>query len=162
MDDTPERRSPTDAELEQEIRRGREFSPAEAMARLAGPGAMAGASPVSPVLQAETEISNWLKDNLPDSNGILPMLLARSLKGSELVLANLDSPLGALASQCRCLLDSDHRLAELVRQADAEWAQRMGERAYFDRQGFAPHPDDPYTADSVREILSALSDRLGA
>jgi len=38
-----------DNQLEQEIRQGRKFNSAEAIARLAGPGAMKGASPVSPV-----------------------------------------------------------------------------------------------------------------
>ena len=42
--------------LEEEIRQGRKFSASEAVARMAGPGAMKGASPVSPVQQAETEI----------------------------------------------------------------------------------------------------------
>lgn len=150
-----------DAQLEAEIRQGRKFSATEAMARMAGPGAMKGASPVSRVLQAETEIGNWLRTNLPDADGALQMLLLQSLKGSELVLANLDEPLSALAALCHHLLRSDHLLTELVRQADAEWGRRMDERPYFDREGTEPHPDDPYTAESVRETLLRLNDQLG-
>ena len=160
MDDKDKLRSNADADVEAEIRQSRKFSTTEAMARLAGPGAMKGASPVSRILQAETEIGNWLNDNLPDANGILEMLLLRNLKGSELVLANLDHPLAALAHCCERLLHSDQLLTELVRQADAEWGQRMDERPHFDRQGSAPHPDDPYTAQSVRRALADLLGQL--
>ena len=146
MDDKDKWQSNADPDVEAEIRQSRKFSATEAMARLAGPGAMKGASPISRVLQAETEIGNWLKDNLPDANGILEVLLLRSLKGGELVLANLDHPLAALAHCCERLLHSDQLLTELVRQADAEWGQRMDERPHFDRQGSAPHQEDHYTA----------------
>ena len=54
------------AEIEQEIREARKFSMEEAMARMAGPGAMSGASPVSEVQQAETEIGTWLRGHLAD------------------------------------------------------------------------------------------------
>lgn len=55
-DEQDNQRSDHEADLEITIRQGRKFTPEEAMARLAGPGAMKGASPVSPVQQAETEI----------------------------------------------------------------------------------------------------------
>ena len=160
MDDKDKRQSSADPDVEAEIRQSRKFSTTEAMARLAGPGAMKGASPVSRILQAETEIGNWLNDNLPDANGILEMLLLRNLKGSELVLANLDHPLAALEQCCERLLRSDQFLTEFVRQADAEWGQRMDERPHFDRHGSAPHPDDPYTAQSVRHVLADVLGQL--
>ena len=50
-------RSEADAELEREIRKGRKFTIAEAIGRLAGPGAMKGESPVARMQQAEIEIS---------------------------------------------------------------------------------------------------------
>ena len=56
------------ASLEEEVRRGRKFTAQEAMARLAGPSAMAGASPVSAVQQAETEIANWLRSHVPGAS----------------------------------------------------------------------------------------------
>ena len=40
-------RSEADAELEREIRKGRKFTLAEAIGRLAGPGAMKGESPIA-------------------------------------------------------------------------------------------------------------------
>jgi len=139
---------------------GRKFTQKEALARLAGPGAMKGASPISPAQQAETEIGNWLRTNVPDEDGALHMLLQRNLVGSELLLANLNRPLAALAGYCQRVLASDTRLRELVRQADAEWGWRMDERPHFDRADSAPHPEDPYTVHSVRQTLSNVLARL--
>jgi len=159
-DDHESQRSTADAELEREIRQGRKFTPKEAVARLAGPGAMKGASPVSRVQQAETEIGTWLRTNISDEGGALHMLLQRNLVGSELLLANLDRPLAALAGYCQRVLGSDIRLRELVRQADVEWGRRMDERPYFDRDGSAPNPNDPYTLSSVRQALADVLTRL--
>jgi len=160
IDDHESQRSKAHEDLEREIREGRKFTAKEALARLAGPGAMKGASPVSPVRQAETEIGNWLKSNVPDSAGALQMLLQRNLRGSELLLANLDWPLAALAGYCEHVLESEHLLRELVRQADVEWGQRMDERPRFERQGSAD-PEDPYTFESVRSTLAEALKRLG-
>jgi hypothetical protein len=123
------------------------------MARLAGPGAMKGASPISPVQQAETEIGTWLSGSLTDPGGALKLVLHRNLKGSRLLLDNLDRPLAALAAYCRSLLAADALLKEIVREADAEWGRTMDERPCFDREGAPPDPDDPYTVDSVRRAL---------
>jgi hypothetical protein len=160
IDDHESQRSKAHEDLEREIREGRKFTAKEALARLAGPGAMKGASPVSPVRQAETEIGNWLKSNVPDSAGALQMLLQRNLRGSELLLANLDWPLAALAGYCEHVLESEHLLRELVRRADVEWGQRMDERPRFERQGSAD-PEDPYTFESVRSTLAEALKRLG-
>jgi hypothetical protein len=161
-DDRDKQRSEADAALEREIREGRKFTPQEAMARLAGPGAMKGASPVSPVQQAETEIGTWLRSNVTDLPGALQLLLHRNLKGSERLLENLEQPLVALAGYCEQLLASDHLLKELVREADVEWGRRMEERPHFDREGTPPDPGDPYTADSVRSVLGEILQQLAA
>jgi hypothetical protein len=158
--DPKNEQSEADAALEREIRQGRKFSSKEALARLAGPGAMKGASPVSPVQQAETEIGNWLRSNLPDTGGALKMLLQRNLNGSALLLDNVERPLAALSGYCRHVLESDELLKELVRQADVEWGQRMDERPYFEREGAAAHPDDPYTIESVRRTLAEALKQL--
>jgi hypothetical protein len=130
-----------------------------------GPGAMKGGSAVSRVQQAETEIGTWLRSNLSDSTGALQALLHRQLKGSELLLHNLDQPLLALANYCQQVLASDHHLEELVRESDVEWGRRMDERPHFNREGSPPHPDDPYTTDSVRkalgEVLTKISETTG-
>jgi hypothetical protein len=164
-DDQDKQRSEANAELEREIRRGRKFTAQEAMGRIFGPGAMKGGSAVPRVQEAETGIGTWLRSNLTDSTGALQTLLHRQMKGSELLLNNLDQPLLALADYCRQVLASDHHLEELVREADVEWGRRMDERPHFNREGSPPHPDDPYTVDSVRkslgEVLTKISETTG-
>ena len=155
-DDRDKRRTNADAELECQIRQERKFTAKEAMARMIGPGAMKGGSPISQVQEAEIEIGVWLRNNLTDPPGALQALLHRQLKGSVLLLDNLDQPLLALARYCEQVLATNHRLEELVREADVEWGRRMDERPHFNKEGSPPHPDDPYTNDSVRAALSAI------
>ena len=150
----------TDADLEAEIRQRRTFNTAEAIGRLAGPGAMKGASAISRQQQAENEIASWLQSHFDDATGALRTVIHRRLKGTEQLIARLDSPLEALSEYCAHVAASDYRLGELVREADAEWGQRMEERPYFDQEGRAPHPSDPYTTDSVRGALEDAVARL--
>jgi len=159
-DDREDQRSETDSEIEREIRQGRKFTAKDAMASLAGPGAMKGASPVSPVQQAETEIGNWLGSNLQDASGSLKVVLHRQLKGSELLLESLDRPLNAVAAYFRRVLDAENLLMEIVREADVEWGRTMDERPYFDREGMPPNSDDPYTVASVRQAIADALQRL--
>jgi hypothetical protein len=156
------RRSEADAELEREIREGRKLTLEEAIARLAGPGAMKGESPVARMQQAEIEIGSWLRSHLTDAGGRLELVLHRHVKGSELLLNNFDQPLVVLASYCKQVLDSDYHLEELVREIDIEWGRVMGEKPYFERKGFPHHPDDPYTVESVRGALSNLIEQLAS
>jgi hypothetical protein len=153
-------RSEADAELEREIREGRKFTLAEAIGRLAGPGAMKGESPVARMEQAEIEIGCWLRCHLADAGGALQVVLHRQVKGSELLLNNFDQPLVVLAGYCRRVLVSDYLLEELVRDADIEWGRVMGERPYFEKAGLPRHPDDPYTVESVRNALSGILKQL--
>jgi|SRR5262245_36209787 len=51
------------------------------------------------------------------------------------------------------VLVPDYMPRGLVREADFEWGRMHGER---------PHPDDPYTAESVRVSLSRLGEMLAA
>lgn len=152
-DDKHDSQAEADAALEREIRLGRKFNAVDALARIAGPGALKGASPVSPVMQAETEVGTWLGSNLPDTEGALRAVLHRHLKGSELLLANLEQPLVAIAGYLRKLLSADNLLRDIVSEADVEWGRAMDERPHFERDGMPPHPDDPYTLESVRAAL---------
>jgi len=160
--DQPQRPFVTDTDLEREIRDQRKFSLAEAIGRLAGPGMMKGVSPVTRKQQAEAEIEAYLNRHLSCAAGILPVVLFRHVRESELLLNNLDQPLIVLASYVQQVLDSDYRLKELVREADVEWGRTFGERPYFEKVGCPPHPDDAYTIESVRISLSQLFERLGA
>jgi hypothetical protein len=153
-------RSEADAELEREIRKERKFNLAEAIGRMAGPGAMKGESPVARLQQAEVEIESWLKSHLADAGGALQAVLLRNVKGSELLLDNFEHPLVVLANSCRRILASDYLLDELVRDADIEWGRVMDERPHFERAGSPRDPDDPYTVESVRAALSGLLEQL--
>ena len=153
-------RSDGDAELEREVRQNRLFTLEEAIGRLAGPGAMKGVSPVARMQQAEIEIGAWLRTHLTDAGGALEVVLHRQVKGSELLLNNFDQPLIVLADYCKRVLDSDYLLKEVVRDADIEWGRVVGERPYFEIEGSSCNPDDPYTADSVRNTLSDLLQQL--
>lgn len=159
-EDLDRQRADAEAELEREIREGRKFTPKEAIARLAGPGAMKGASPVSPVQQAEIEIGVWLRSHVADAGGALQVVVHRHLKGSDLLLNNPDQPLHALAGFCQRVLASEHLLKELVREADVEWGRSMDERPFFESEGSPPHPSDPYTVESVRQALVEVLNQL--
>jgi hypothetical protein len=161
-DEQDPKRSEADAELEREIRKGRKFTLAEAVGRLAGPGAMKGESPVARMQQAEVEIESWLRSHLSDAGGALQVVLGRRVKGSELLLTHFDQPLAVLAGCCRRVLDTEYLLEELVRDADAEWGRVMGERPHFEKEGSPPDPDDPYTVESVRNALAGLLKQLPA
>lgn len=161
-DKQPKQRSQADADLEREIREGRKFTLEEAIARMVGPGAMKGESPVTRMQQAEIEIGSWLRSHLTDSGGALEIVLHRRVKGSELLLNSFDQPLVILASYCQQILDSDYLLKEVVREADIEWGRLMRERPHFEKEGVPPHPDDCYTVESVRRCLSELVKQLAA
>jgi hypothetical protein len=152
--------SAADAELERESLEGRKFTLEEAIARLVGPGAMKGESPIARMQQAEIEIGSWLRIHLTDAGGALELVLHRQVKGSELLLNNFEQPLVVLAGYCQKLLDSDYLLKELVRDCDVEWGRIMLERPIFEREGAPPSPDDPYTVESVRRNLSDLLQQL--
>jgi len=155
-------RSEADAELEREARRGRKFTIAEMIGRLAGPGMMKGVSPITRKHQAEVEIEHCLNRHFAESEAPLVTALLRQVIGSDLLLNNYDQPLVVLAACVQRLLDSEYLLKELVRDADIEWGRVFGERPFFETPGTPPHADDPFTAESVRGRLSGLLEKLAA
>jgi hypothetical protein len=159
-DDEDAERSEADEAIEREIRNSRKFTLEEAIARMAGPGAMKGASPIARKRQAELEIEACIRSRLADNDGGLKVVLARGVKESEILLMNYEQPLAALATYCQQVLSSEYSLKELVRAADTEWGRVLMERPYFEKEGSSPHPDDPYTVESVRSALSGLIEQL--
>src|SRR3954453_14225812 len=87
-DNKDKQRTEADAELEREIRKGRKFTMAEALGRMAGPGAMKGVSPVTRMEQAAAEIESWLRHHMLAGDGELQVVLLRRIKGSEFLLHN--------------------------------------------------------------------------
>ena len=151
----------SDDELESEVRRARKYSMSDAIGRLAGPGSLKGASPVSPQQQAENEIRGWLSSNVEDPSGALRLVLARHLAGSQLLLDDLDRPLIALGRYCERVVASEPLLQELVREVDVEWARLMDERPHFEKPGVSAHADDPYTIEDVSSLLARVARELG-
>jgi hypothetical protein len=148
-------------EIEREIRAHRKFSLADAIGQVSGGDFMKGGSPVSRKRQAELAVDEYLRRHLVDPGGVLRIVMLRRL-GESLINADYDRPLAALAEYIPGVLASEHLLAELVRDADAEWGRVQEERPYFQGPGRAPHPDDPYTTDSVRLTLVRLCETLAS
>jgi len=159
-EEKPKRSAEADAELERQIRAERKFSLAEAIGRMAGPGAMKGASPIDRKQQAVAEIEGYIGRHLSDGAGILSGVLLRRVRESEILLKGYEQPLVALAGYLRQVLGSEYDLKEMVREADAEWGRVFGERPYFDKEGCPPPADDPYTLESVRAALTRLAGGL--
>src|SRR5262245_58716925 len=159
-DQKDKQRSEADADLEREIRQGRKFTLEEAIGRLAGPGAMKGASPVTRMRQAESEIETWLRYHMADAGGALQVVLLRHVKASELLLNNYDQPLVVLAGFCQRVLASECLLKELVRNADVEWGRLFGERPHFESERSSCDAEDPYTIESVRKALTGILKQL--
>ena len=160
--DPPEGPPESDTELERQIRAEQKFSLAAAIGRMAGPGAMKGASPVTRRAQAGAVIDDYLRRHLADAGGVLVGLVLRHAADGDRLPADYDRPLEALAGYARQVLGSEFQLIDLVREADAEWGRVMGERPRFDVPGRPPDPDDPYTTESVRASLTRLLEALAA
>jgi len=162
MSDNSETKSTDEnEEIEGEIRANRKFSLNEAIGRLAGGDFMKGGTPVSRKRQAELQIEEYLRRHLVDSGSALRSVLLRHL-GETLLNGDYEQPLAVLAEYVPRALTSEHLLNEIVREADAEWGRTHDERPYFQQPGRPPHPEDPYTLDSVRLALSQLRERLAA
>lgn len=150
-------------EREREIMRdmlsGRKFSLAEAIGR-EGSGFLKGESPVPKLVQATTEINNFITRNLVDSSGALQAILYIWVKNDLRVSQNFKSPLIALNKMLRGLIDNENLFYEFVKEVDRQWGQMYDERPYFQQPGQAPHPNDEYTHESVRLQLLELLDKL--
>src|SRR4051794_31536519 len=111
MDDHQKKqRTEQEAEIEREIRDKRKFSLAEAIGRLAGPGAMKGTSPVPLKEQAAHQVENWLNCHLPGNQMELQLVLLRDFRCSELLLHNFEQPFVVLAAYCQQIIDSEYLL----------------------------------------------------
>ena len=144
-----------DDEIEQEILAHRKFSLAEAIGRMGG-DLLKGTSPVTGKRQAELVIEHYLRKNLPDAEGALQVALLRRVKESEVLLKGYEQPFDVLSRILESLLDSKERLRSFVGRVDAEWGHLYSQRPYFEIEGRSPHPQDPYTFDSVRDQLARL------
>lgn len=147
-------------EAEREALRRRPFDLATAIAR-AGAGNLKGASPVPAARQLVLAVTALLSARLPDSEGSLARVLAARLEDDPNLLdRHRGAPAAALAELLDRALATPTSLAELVREVDARWGRDYDERPRFEAIGRPPAPDDPYTLECVRALLTALRDSL--
>ncbi len=146
----------TTRSTENEIRKGRKFSLAEAIGRQ-GAGTLKGASPVPRSRQALMDLEAILETRLADPDGSLCSTLSSRL-GQDLPLLDKhrDNPVGALKELLGNLLSSESALQTLVRDTDARWGRDYQERPLFNKPGQTPAPNDPYTPSGVRTTLEKL------
>lgn len=128
-----------------------------------------GGSPVPPMEQLRLAALTLLHEVLSDANGALLQVLEQDLRQEENLFGALMKELargasedlrrhlfGVLTVLASRPLSSEAALAEFTRRTDAQWGQSSGERPHFQRAGQSPHPDDPYTLESVRASLAQL------
>jgi hypothetical protein len=153
-----DKKKPTDAVLpdEQDLRRGRKFSLAEALGR-ENADMLKGASPVARGRQVLLELEQFLETYLRDPDGsLVRTLVARLEDNPPLVARHFERPLGALVELVNQVLATDQTLVVLVRDTDARWGREYQEKPRFEKDGASPVPDDPYTRAGVREQLESL------
>lgn len=145
-----------DQALEQEIRRGRKFSLADAIGQ-EGSDFLKGASPIPQLQQVKNALTVFVRQHLSDSSGALQASLQTLIQADDIVCSrHFETPLQALIELLQPLATQPALLQDFVRQVDMRWGQMYGERPHFERPGHPPHPDDEYTYESVRIQLIEL------
>lgn len=150
-----------DKAIEQDILSHRKFTLAEAIGRMGGDDLLKGTSPVPAKKQADYVIVHFLEKRLRDSEGALLPVLARYARESDILLKGYEQPFEALADVVESILASENRLRRFVGRVDSEWGRMYSERPYREIEGRDPHPDDPYTVESVRKQLEDLLTVVG-
>ncbi|MGF1590788.1 MAG: hypothetical protein ACFCU7_16395 [Pleurocapsa sp.] len=145
--------------LLQDVLDRRPFSLAEAIGREGG-SFLKGESTVPKLVQVITAINTFIDRHLQDPAAALQAILHQWVKGDPRVSQYKETPLVALAEILQSIINNPNLLYELVRQVDIKWGQMYGERPYFQQPGQAPHPNDEYTHESVRQDLLDLQHKL--
>ena len=145
--------------LQQDILDSRPYSLAEAIGREGGTF-LKGESTVPKLVQVITKINTFIDRNLNDPAASLQAILHQWVKGDPRVSKYKETPLVALDEILQSLIDNPNLLYELVRQVDIKWGQMYDERPYFQQPGEAPHPNDEYTHESVRQDILDLQAKL--
>ena len=145
--------------LQQDILDSRPYSLAEAIGREGGTF-LKGESTVPKLVQVITKINTFIDRNLNDPAAALQAILHQWVKGDPRVSQYKETPLVALTEILQSIINHPNLLYELVRQVDIKWGQMYGERPYFQQPGEAPHPNDEYTHESVRQDLIDLQTKL--
>ena len=148
-----------DLSLERDILSGRQFSLADVIGHEGGTF-LQGESPVPRLVQAKSELNQFIAQHLGDSSGALQAVLQTWVQDDLRIIENLEQPLIALREILSGITSNPEILYELVQQVDAKWGQIYGERPHFQQPGQPPHPDDEYTHTSVQKQLVQLLERV--
>ena len=151
----PDSDSDRDLLLQQDILESRPYSLAEAIGREGGTF-LKGESTVPKLVQAITAVNNFIDRNLRDPDAALQAILHQLVKEDPRVSEYKATPLVALNKILESIIDNPQLLYELVHQVDIKWGQMYDERPYFQQPGQPPHPEDPYTHESVKTDLKNL------
>ena len=141
--------------LQQDILDSRPYSLAEAIGREGGTF-LKGESTVPKLVQVITAINTFIDRNLCDRDAALQATLHQLVKEDPRVSKYKATPLVGLEKILASIIDNPNLLYELVRQVDIKWGQMYGERPYFQQPGQPPHPQDPYSHESVKQDLENL------
>lgn len=146
-------------EIQREIRAGRQFSIAEAIAREGG-SFMKGESTIPRPLRAIAEIKQFLGTHLNDPAGALCTTLHSWASEDIRLSRQLDTPLIALAQVIASLLAEPTTFEEFARQVAIAHGQITGDRPQFQQFGQPPDPAAAHTHQSIQTELSDLLQQL--
>lgn len=142
--------------IEREARAAMHLSMEQAILLSAGGGLMKGGTPVSPYQQAHHQIMVFLDREIQDS------LMEKALDDwvhshRQQLEKRLKNPIQGLLDIIDHTLEHEGAFVEFVRMVDVHYGKTMKERPHFQRPGEPPHPEDPYTFETVRRSLNELA-----
>ncbi|MDY0162167.1 hypothetical protein [Desulfobotulus sp.] len=148
------------ARLQREVRSQRKFTLAEAIGREGG-NFMKGHNPIPALDQIIAKLQVFLENHLQDSSRILLSVLQKTLKENDLQIAqHMESPFEYLHMFIGSHIETPALLHELTRQVDLKWGQIHNEKPFFQKPGEPPHPEDPYSHESVEQKLRELLEKI--
>ncbi|PKL18006.1 MAG: hypothetical protein CVV49_08000 [Spirochaetae bacterium HGW-Spirochaetae-5] len=148
--------------IRRDILSDRKFSIAEAIGREGG-NFIKGHNPMPRLDQVVSFITVFIADNINDPSRVLMTVLQAHIKNDRIKIAeNIETPLQYLHNLIKAYVDNPHQLYELTREADFRWGQINEEKPHFQKPGEAAHPDDEYTHENVKKMLSDLLVKIEA
>jgi len=151
-----EKQKEQDELIQREILRERKFSIAEAIGREGG-NFIKGYSPIPRLDQVISLITVFIANNISDSSRVLMTVLQTNVKNDRIKIAeSIETPLRYLHHLIKSYVDNPHQLYELKREVAFTWGQINDEKPYFQKPGEPPHPDDEYSHEIVKEMLTRL------
>ena len=149
-----------DDTIEKEAKRSAQKEMNSPLSGLFGEGGLGG-SPISELEQARLEIISWIQSHLADPETALIITFIQYIRQEENVLTqHLNDPLLALKNILLRMVENQSEIVEFTRKVDSEWGRIFQERPYFQIEGKAANPLDPYTYESVEKTLRGLVELL--